>query len=150
MHGNDLAAEITRSLFNTSRQYVESFDVYGSKQSFEWTQIEHEDPIVFTGEQPKRVKVPDYAKLLPEPIRPFTTRGVYDAEEHQHLSFLQGSGHGGSHPHLVHEFVTALIEGRDPRPNGVQSANWTCVGIVAHDSALAGGKIIRLPDFTLA
>jgi predicted dehydrogenase len=149
MKNSDLSAEITRSLFNTARQYVESFDVYGSKQSFEWTQVEHGNPVVFTGEKPKHVEVPDYAKLLPEPIRPFTTRGVYDAEEHQHLSFLQGSGHGGSHPHLVHEFVSALVEDRDPRPNAVKSANWTCVGIVAHDSAMAGGKITPLPDFTL-
>ena len=63
---SDLAAEITRSLFNTARQYRESFDVYGSKQSFEWTQIEHEDSILFTGEQPRRVKVPDYASRLPQ------------------------------------------------------------------------------------
>ena len=47
------------------------------------------------------------------------------------LSFVQGGGHGGSHPHLVHEFVSALIEDRDPWPNAVTSANWTCVGICA-------------------
>ena len=63
--------------------------------------------------------------------------------------FTQGGGHGGSHPHLVHEFVTALVEGRDPYPNAVQSANWTCVGILAHQSALKGGEIIKLPKFTL-
>ncbi|MFV2068168.1 MAG: Gfo/Idh/MocA family protein, partial [Pirellulales bacterium] len=122
LHDSDLAAEITRSLFNTARQYRESFDVYGSKKSFEWAQIEHEDPVIFTGEQPERVKVPDFAHLLPEPIRPFTTGGVYDADEKQHLSFLQGSGHGGSHPHLAHAFLTALNEDRDPMPNAGQSA----------------------------
>jgi predicted dehydrogenase len=147
---SDLAAEITRSLFNTARQYRESFDVYGSKQSFEWTQIEHEDSIVFAGETPRRVKVPDYASRLPTDIQQYTTRGVYDSQEHQHLSFIQGSGHGGSHPHLAHEFVSALVEGREPRPNAAQSANWTCVGILAHESAMAGGKKIPLPDFTLA
>jgi hypothetical protein len=31
----------------------------------------------------------------------------------------------------------------------VQSANWTCVGILAHQSALKGGEIMRLPQFTL-
>jgi predicted dehydrogenase len=146
---SDLAAEITRSLFNTARQYRESFDVYGSKQSFEWTQVEHEDAILFTGEQPRRVKVPDYASRLPKEIQPYTTRGVYDSEEHQHLSFIQGSGHGGSHPHLAHEFITALAEGRDPHPNAAQSANWTCVGILAHESAMAGGVKMPLPEFTL-
>ena len=37
---SDLAAEMSRSLYNTAREYVESFDVYGSKASFEWTQVE--------------------------------------------------------------------------------------------------------------
>ena len=26
-----------------------------------------------------------------------------------------GGGHHGSHPHLVHEFVRSIIEGRKPR-----------------------------------
>jgi hypothetical protein len=50
---------------------------------------------------------------------------------------------------MVHEFVTALIEDRDPYPNARRSANWTCVGLCAHESALAGGEIVRLPGFTL-
>lgn len=145
---SDLSAEVTRSLFNTARQYRESFDVYGSKKSFEWTLIEHEDSVIHTGEKPKRIKVPDYAHLLPSGIQSFTTGGVYDSENHQHLSFIQGSGHGGSHPHLVHEFISALIEKRAPYPNAKQSANITCVGILAHESALKGGEIISLPEFT--
>jgi predicted dehydrogenase len=147
---SDLAAEVTRSLFNTARQYRESFDVYGSKKSFEWTLIEHQDNVIHTGETPSLVKTPDFAHLLPEEIQSFTTAGVYDSEGNQHLSFIQGSGHGGSHPHLVHEFVSALVEGREPFPNARQSANITCVGILAHESAMQGGKIIPLPEFTLS
>jgi predicted dehydrogenase len=37
---SDVCAEVTRSLFNTARQYRESFDAYGSRQSFEWQQVE--------------------------------------------------------------------------------------------------------------
>ena len=88
------------------------------------------------------------ADLLPEEIRRFTLPAeIHDAD---HLSFIQGGGHGGSHPHLVNEFVNALLEDRDPWPNAVTSANWTCVGICAHESAMKGGEIVRLPDFTLA
>jgi predicted dehydrogenase len=152
---SDLTARIYRSLFDTARQYRESFDVYGTKQAFEWQLVEGEDPVLHTAKKPeheipKRVKVPDYAHRLPEAIRMFTTKGVYDLAENTHLSFTQGGGHGGSHPHLAHEFVSALVEGRDPYPNAVQSANWTCVGICAHESALKGGAIVRLPDFTLS
>ena len=152
---SDLCARIYRSLFDTARQYRESFDVYGTKKAFEWQLIEGEEPVIHTAKKPEpeipqRVKVPDYAHLLPPEIRRFTTRGVYDADEHQHLSFLQGAGHGGSHPHLAHEFISALVQDRDPYPNAVQSANWTCVGLCAHQSALKGGEIVKLPAFTLS
>jgi predicted dehydrogenase len=146
---SDLSAEVTRSLFNTARQYRESFDVYGSKKSFEWTLVEHEESVIHTGETPSKVKIPDYAHLLPAEIASFTTAGVYDSDDNQHLSFIQGSGHGGSHPHLVHEFLIALTDGRQPYPNARQSANNTCVGILAHESAMNGGEIKYLPEFTL-
>ena len=146
---SDLAAEVTRSLFNTARQYRESFDVYGSKKTFEWTLVEHEESVIHTGEKPEKVTIPDYAHLLPEAIQSFTTGGVYDADSKQHLSFIQGSGHGGSHPHLVHELLTSLNGSRSPFPNARQSANITCVGILAHESAMQGGKQLSLPEFTL-
>ena len=150
---SDLTARIIRSLFDTARQYRESIDVYGSKRSFEWTLIEHEPHVLHTAKLPepkipKKIQVPDYAKRLPKGIQKFTTKGVYDLGKKTHLSFTQGAGHGGSHPHLAHEFLSALTEDRDPYPNAVQSANWTGVGICAHESALRGGEIVRLPAFT--
>jgi hypothetical protein len=113
----------------------------------------------------ERVKVPDYAHLLPEEIRPFTTKTFLELGEFHHLSSSDGAdpdgthshlvtdpgsleGHGGSHPHLVHEFVSAMTMDRDPFPNATQSANYTCVGILAHESALEGGEKIPLPGFT--
>ena len=53
MPNSDLAARIYRSLFNTARQYRESFDVYGSKKSFEWPLVEGEEPVMHTGEEPR-------------------------------------------------------------------------------------------------
>jgi hypothetical protein len=63
------------------------------------------------------------------------------------LSFVQGSGHGGSHPHLVHEFVMSVIEDRPSFPDLHQSVNWTLVGILAHESAMRGGEKLHLPNF---
>jgi predicted dehydrogenase len=128
---SDLVAEVTRSLFNTARQYRESFDVYGSKKSFEWTQIEGEKHIIHTGERPERVEVPDFAHLLPKEIQSFTRAGVYNSKDKKHLS-------------------SALREGREPLPNARQAANITCSGILAHESALKGGAAIRLPEWTLS
>jgi predicted dehydrogenase len=146
---SDVCAHVWRFLYDTARQYRESFDVYGSQKSFEWSLVEGEPHLLHTAKRPEpeipeRIEAPDYAHLLPEEIRPFT-QSIVDAE---HLSFLQGSGHGGSHPHLVHEFVSALVADRDPWPNAPTSANWTCVGILAHESALRGGEIVHLPAFT--
>ena len=148
---SDIAAQIWRFLFDTARQYRESFDVYGTKRSFEWTLIEGEPHVLHTAKKPEpeipeHVTVPDYAHLLPEEIRKFT-QSIEDAG---HLSFVQGGGHGGSHPHLVNEMIGALLDDRDPWPNAVQSANWTCVGISAHESTNKGGEIVRLPEFTLS
>lgn len=152
--GTDVSARIIRSLFDTARQYRESIDVYGSKASVEWPLVEHEPLIMHTAKLPepkipKPVRAPDFGKRLPKPIQRFTTKGVYDLAKKTHLSFTQGAGHGGSHPHLANEFLKALVEDRDPFPNARQSANWTCVGLCAHQSALKGGEIVKLPSFTL-
>ena len=48
LRDSDVCAEVTRSLFDTARQYRESFDVYGSKKSFEWQQVENEEPVIHT------------------------------------------------------------------------------------------------------
>ncbi|MCG3211808.1 MAG: Inositol 2-dehydrogenase/D-chiro-inositol 3-dehydrogenase [Anaerolineae bacterium] len=145
LRDSDLACEVTRSLFDTIRQYRESFDVYGTKLSFEWEQVAEEGMVIFSGfEDAERIQVPDFGHLLPKEIAPFTLGGVYD-EEHEHTSFIQGSGHGGSHPHMAHEFVRAIVEDRAPAVNAVTAANWTMTGICSHESALNGGQKIEIP-----
>ena len=155
LRDSDICAEVTRSLFTVARQYRESFDAYGSKKSFEWQQVEGEDPVIHTkstaamplseAQIPSRVKVPDYAHLLPEPIRRFTQpAAIQDAD---HLSFLQGGGHGGSHPHLAHHFLQACLGRQAAMPDVETSVNWTMVGICAHQSAMAGGTRIDIPRF---
>jgi len=149
---SDVAAQIWRFLYDVARQYRESFDVYGTKKSFEWTLVENKEHVIHTAKKPEHeipelVSVPDYAHLLPAEIQKFTQpQEIHDAD---HLSFIQGGGHGGSHPHMVNEFLTAILEDRDPWPNAVQSANWTCVGLCAHESTTKGGEIVKLPEFTL-
>ena len=152
---SDLSARIIRSLFDVARQYRESIDVYGDKKAFEWPLVEGEKAVLHTAKRPEHqipqlVDVPDFAHLLPDGIRKFTTKGVYDLASNEHLSFTQGGGHGGSHPHLAHEWLMALAEERDPWPNARQSANWTCVGILAHESAMQGGVRKDLPTWSFS
>jgi len=147
LRNSPVGCEVTRSLFETARQYRESFDIYCDKVSFEWSQIEHEQAVLHRGETPERVTVPDFANLLPEGIRRYTTKGVYDSDENVHLSFKQGSGHGGSHPHLAHEFLRSIVENRKPWVDEQKSANWTSTGICAHASAMKNGEKIVVPAF---
>ena len=151
---SDLSAQLHRSLFDVARQYRESFEVYGTLKSVEWPLIEHYPLVIHTAklpepEIPTEVKCPDFAHYLPEEIQAFTTGGVYGGDgKEDHLSFTQGGGHGGSHPHLTHQFVQMLKTVVDAYPNAVESANITCTGILAHESALKGGEIVRLPEWT--
>jgi predicted dehydrogenase len=153
---SDLSAQVYRSLFDVARQYRESIEVYGSKKSVEWPLIEHEPLVVHTAKKPEpeipeEVRSPDYGHLLPEEIAPFTEGGVYGGEDgEEHLSFTQGAGHGGSHPHLVHQFVELLRGSGEGYPNAIQSANITLTGILSHESALEGGAIKRLPEWSIS
>lgn len=154
LDGHDAVVEVTRSLFQLARPYTESFSIFGDRQGFEWPQREDVDlPLLHTmGDrgsgrgrpiETARVEAPDRADLLPEAIRRYTRRFV----DESHRSFVQGGGHGGSHPHLVHEFVSSIVDGRPPAVDHLTAANWTAAGIAAHASAVAGGDAVTVPLF---
>ena len=60
---------------------------------------------------------------------------------------LQGGGHHGSHPHLVHEFVRSIVEEAQHLIDAVTAAQWTAAGICAHTSAMQGGAAVEVPSF---
>jgi predicted dehydrogenase len=138
---SDIAAEVTHSWFQVARAYTESFSIYGDARGFEWQQLEHENPLLFTLEPviesrrgrhvtSTRVDVPYRPDLLPEALG----------------RFAQG-GHGGSHPHLVHEFVRSIVEERSSAIDTLTAADWTAPGICANESAIRGGEMVEVPDF---
>lgn len=151
-----LAMEITRSLFQTSRAYLESFNIYGEDASLEWPY--HGEPLVLTrqsrlGEHdgprraiPERIGLPDYASRLPAEIAEFTG-GVTDDGQAAHPSVRHGGSHGGSHPHLVHEFIRSIVEKRKPAIDEIRAADWTAAGICAHQSAMLDGARVEIPRF---
>ena len=56
-------------------------------------------------------------------------------------------GHGGSHGHLMNEFVTAILQDRKPLVDIAMALNMTVPGIVAHQSALKDGESMKIPQF---
>src|SRR5918997_857230 len=53
-----ISSEIARSLFNTAREYVESFTVFGELATFEWEQTQGSGHVLHVGEIPKTVEIP--------------------------------------------------------------------------------------------
>lgn len=56
------------------------------------------------------------------------------------------TGHAGSHSHITHEFVSAALEERHPLVDVWEAAAYTAPGLIAHQSALAGGESMKIPD----
>lgn len=58
-------------------------------------------------------------------------------------------GHGGSHGYLGNEFVTSILEKRTPLVNVAWALNMTVGGIVAHQSALKNGELMKIPQYRM-
>lgn len=106
--------------------------------------------VLYLGEDARVVDVPDYAERLPGAIRAFTRAGVYgERGADEHRSFTQGGGNGGSHPHLAHHLLMAVLGEEPAYPDAVRAANITCAGILSHASAMEGGRLQPLPEWTM-
>ena len=155
---NGLTGEVTRTLFETARTYLEGFYVYGSKASLEWGFRDSDDLILTRLEETEHrgwdtpaepVRSPAVFENLPPEIRRYTVAaGEWDATQPE-KSLRDGAagGHHGSHPHLVHEFVRSILEERAPAIHMEFAANVSAAGILAHASALSGGREIDIPEF---
>jgi len=73
------------------------------------------------------------AKDLPDTSRPAIPPGV------------PAGGHGGAHGPLTNEFVTAILEGREPIVNVYEALAMTVPGVIAHQSALKDGETLKVP-----
>jgi len=62
---------------------------------------------------------------------------------------VDAGGHGGSHGHLCHEFVSSLLENRKPLIDIAWALNMTVAGIIAHQSALKDGELLKIPQFLM-
>jgi predicted dehydrogenase len=62
---------------------------------------------------------------------------------------VSAGGHGGSHGYLCEEFVASILRGRTPLVNIAWALNMTVAGIVAHQSALKDGELMKIPQYTL-
>jgi predicted dehydrogenase len=60
---------------------------------------------------------------------------------------MPAGGHGGSHGPLANEFVTAILEDRQPVVDVYEALAMTVPGVVAHQSALKDGETLKVPQY---
>ncbi|TXK19740.1 Gfo/Idh/MocA family protein [Homoserinibacter sp. GY 40078] len=152
-----LTAQVTVSFFENARSYQEGFNVYGDRGALEWPSVEGDAAIVYSagpadgarggrGIRREEVHAPDRTDSLPAALAPFTRDGRYRPPGGRPEVTVHAS-HGGSHPHLVHEFVSAVVDGREPAIGARRAATITAPGIVAHESAMQGGRMLEVPAY---
>ena len=140
VYNNPFSAQA--GLFKTNRGHMSRCNVFfvdgiahGERAQWFGTELAYYMP--GSGGQPFKIQgakapawesVPDFWERLPEPLR------------HE-------SGHGGSHTFLTHEFVSALVEKREPAINLYEALAMAAPGIVAHESSLKGGEQLKIPCF---
>jgi hypothetical protein len=48
---------------------------------------------------------------------------------------------------LTHEFISSIIEDRWPTVDVYEAVAFTVPGIIAHQSALRGGELLKIKDY---
>ncbi len=110
----------------------ETFRIYGTQGSFEndhWCDKESRTP------------------LTPQEMRHRLPPEVEDAFRTVSRTSEVYGGHGGSHPFLVHEFVEAVHQERQPAIHVWSAVRYMAAGVIAHKSALKDGEILSIPDW---
>jgi len=92
----------------------------------------------------KRRSTPLSDAELRDPLPPEVVAGFRAARDGTDEVY---GGHGGSHAHLVHEFVDAVAHGRLPKINAWEAVRYMAAGVMAHKSALKDGEVLDVPDW---
>ncbi len=110
----------------------ETFRVFGTKGSYTrgtWQDNKSVTPLT----------VQDMRDPLPPEVVEAFSEGDREADFY--------GGHGGSHAYLVHEFVDAVVNGRQPKINIWEASRYMAMGVMAHKSALRDGERLDVPDW---
>ncbi len=110
----------------------ETFRIYGAQGCFEdnhWCDKER--------------RVPLSAVEMRDPLPPAVEEAFRAMSKSSHIY----GGHGGSHPYLVHEFVEAVAQERQPAIPVWAAVRYMAAGVMAHKSALGDGELLTIPDW---
>ncbi len=150
--GGELSANVTRSLFAAAVRGLEETDIIGERMSL-WscqpayahtlvTMHEHQPGTWGTPSEAQQIHPPLRWDLLSPGFRELVASAPPDGIQPAH------AGHAGSHPHLVDEFVRAIVDDRPSAIDAAKAAYWCAAGVLAHESAMRGGALLEVPSFT--
>jgi len=118
---------------------------YGDRMSFFFPDPNGLGPVIIRSGKQVETDSGGFARQLPEYEK-------YEPPEWWNTDMLpaplrHNSGHEGSHTFLTHEFVDALVKGRQPAVSVYEALAYTAPGIIAHQSALKDGMQMKIPSF---
>ncbi len=125
----------------------ETFRIMGTQGTFRENQwiCNHRDVPPADASRFERVSLTDEEMF--EPLPPEVAEAFKAALGMEGEGDFIPSGHGGSHPYLVHEFVDAVAHDRHPAINAWEAARYMAMGVMAHQSALRDGERLAVPDW---
>lgn len=118
------------SIYGTGGSFFGSTTFYGAPEGMNrW--MERKEVFDYTNDEIREELPPEVLAAFSEGLK---EKSVY-------------GGHGGSHAFLVHEFVSAVAEGRRPAISAWEAARYMAAGVTAHKSALRDGEWLEVPDW---
>lgn len=127
----------------------EDFRIFGTRGSYSLNEWRNNGRVEPTPEPKKNELTKLTAEEMRDPLPPEVSAAFSEAlsrKDGEVKDFL-ASGHGGSHPYLVHEFVSAVAERRRPQVSAWDAAMYMAMGVAAHQSAQKDGEIVKVVDF---
>jgi predicted dehydrogenase len=111
--------------------FAERANWFGTKMNYYMPDPRGSEGVITTAnEPPKPQPTLEHWRtdMLPEPLR-------------------HNSGHGGAWTFIVHEFIDALVHKRAPAIDIYEALAQNVPGIIAHQSALRGGELMKVPQY---
>lgn len=137
------------------RKEAEIFRIVGSAGSFSrdvWEENRRGNgrPAVRPFERRELTSKEMFAPLPPEVTEAFRQVMLNQLPPEERAKRQDGdfvpTGHGGSHPYLVHEFCTSVAENRTPAVDIGIASHYMAMGVAADKSALKEGEIVPVTE----
>lgn len=137
LEGIEAAAEVVVGLFATAVEGKEGFDLYGQRLTFLWRQLRGQ-PHAIVEMSAKGVIETRQENILPQ------RRGL-PSDLEQYVS-QNDDPNTGPRASLVHEFLSSILDDREPAIGAARAYDFTAPGICAHTSALRSAAHTPIPS----